>query len=355
MAELSFFPVSSQVLDVLIHVGATIRNPDVQPPVVRSGQDGRYLEMHISTDSEDNSEQIACVRRVSLDHLSVEEWEQINKHCADLQLQSCVDNGLSKELEQIEDERIRRAIYALLTFLNPRQVAIVLFLYREAHRSKTGPRVYLNVNELLKALGYTQNADGGFPAKYRSQLHRDLVALHRTEILMIRQQPSLRRGRINRTKLIFKSILRIKDVDLDNLPRDFDIIQAAEDGYGSADGYTIELEFFETEPGGAVFFSEDLELNQRRFARTSEDYETRLIIFLASQIKDEVLLVISKRALYKKLDLLSTNSGRNNQLLWRTIEALKQRGYILNAAEIPGKRWPTKIEFEVNPEKLRSC
>jgi len=349
--ETAFFPVSSQVLDVVIHAGATIRNPDVQPPVVRSDKTGRYIEMLISPDSEELTEQVACIRRISLDDLSVEEWKRLNEQCASLQLRACIDNGLSKELEKIGDERVRRIIYTLLTFLNPRQVALMLYLYREAYRQKSGPRVYIKVNEMLGVLGYTKAGDGGYPAKYRSQLHRDLVALHRTEILIARRQVS---RRTSRTKLVFKSILRIKDVDLDNLPRDFDIVRAAEDGYGSADAYTVDLEFFDTDPGGTVLFATDLDFNQRRFARTGDDYETRLMVYLASCLKEDTQVVVaSKRALYKKLDLLGSNGGRNTRLLWRTIELLQTQGYILKATELPGKRYSTKIEFTVNPEKIR--
>lgn len=69
--------------------------------------------------------------------------------------------------------------------------------------------------------------------------------------------------------------------------------------------------------------------------------------------EDGQYLTISKRYLFKNLDLLGSNSSRNNQIFWRTVEELQQEGYILGAQELPGKRRVSSIQFQINPENLK--
>lgn len=56
------------------------------------------------------------------------------------------------------------------------------------------------------------------------------------------------------------------------------------------------------------------------------------------QPEDGQYLNISKRYLFKNLDLLGSNISRNNQIFWRTVEELSSEGYILGAQELPGKK-----------------
>ncbi|HEY9847480.1 MAG TPA: hypothetical protein V6D03_14955, partial [Candidatus Caenarcaniphilales bacterium] len=65
-------------------------------------------------------------------------------------------------------------------------------------------------------------------------------------------------------------------------------------------------------------------------------------------------LVISKHYLFKNLDLLGSNTSRNNQIFWRTVDELQEEGYILGAKELPGKKKIMSIEFQLNSEKLRN-
>jgi hypothetical protein len=44
---------------------------------------------------------------------------------------------------------------------------------------------------------------------------------------------------------MIKSVLRIKDYEIDNVPRDFDLAKAADYTYELADAYTVALEFFD--------------------------------------------------------------------------------------------------------------
>lgn len=350
------FPVDGQLLMVLPRAGASVKNPDVQLPILRSDGDGYYLEMRVEADDKDSSE-VAVTRRVPLEDLSAEEWEDIQAQYARLDLESCIDLGVSKGLEKIQDRRIERLLAALLTFLNPRQVSIVLHLYRLAAQQDQGPIVSFRSNDLLEALGYTRTKDGGFASKVRSQLHRDLVALHRTELVFAQ---SLRKGDNLGAKVTIKSVLRIRDYEIDNVPRNFDLVKAADYTYELADAYTISLEFFDgpTRKGDYVLFTDNLNIRQRLGSSVKHDYKTKLLIYLASRMKwdrpeDGQFLSISKQYLFKNLDLLGSNTSRNNQIFWRTVEELRSEGYILGAQELPGKKKSATIQFQINPEKLR--
>jgi hypothetical protein len=340
---------------VLPRAGAALSNPDVQLPILRSDGDGYYLEMRVEADGRDATE-VAVTRRVPLENVSEEEWEELQAQCSNLDLQSFVDLGVSKGIEKIQDRRIERLLMALLTFLNPRQVSIVLYLYRLASEQGNGPLVSFRSNDLLEALGYTRTKDGGFASKLRSQLHRDLVALHRTELVFAQ---SLRKGDNLGAKVTIKSVLRIKDYEIENVPRNFDLLKAADYTYELADAYTISLEFFDgpARTGDYVLFANSLDISQKLGGNTKHDYKTKLLVYLASrmkwdQLQDGQYLSISKRYLFKNLDLLGRNSSRNNQIFWRTVEELREDGYLLGAQEIPGKKKSANIQFQINPEQL---
>ena len=168
---------------VLPRASASTRNPDVTLPLLRVDDSGYYLEMRVEPDPQESSE-VALTRRVPLDDLTESEWVQLQKQYEELDFSVCRHQGLNTVLEKIPDTRIQRLFVALLTFLNPRQVAIVLYLYREAAQQGNGPIVSFRSNELLESLGYTRSEDGGFTARVRSQLNQDLVALHRTELVI---------------------------------------------------------------------------------------------------------------------------------------------------------------------------
>lgn len=351
----AMFAVDGQLLMVLPRAGTSIKNPDVQLPILRSDEDGYYLEMRVEADSKDASE-VAVTRRMPLENLTAEEWEELKIQYAALDLKVCTDQGITKGLEKIQDRRIQRLFMALLTFLNPRQVSIVLYLYKQAAQQGNGRLVSFRSNDLLESLGYTRTKDGGFASKLRSQLNRDLVALHRTELVFAQ---SLRKGDTVGAKVTIKSILRIRDYEIDNVPRDFDLAKAADYTYELADAYTVSLEFFDGpgRTGDYVLFTNSLDISQKLGSNTKSDYKTKLLVYLASRLKwdtpqDGQYLVISRQYLFKNLDLLGSNSSRNNQIFWRTVDELKEEGYILGAQELPGKKKVPNIQFQLNPEKI---
>lgn len=355
-SEEDVFPVDGQLMMVLPRAGASLNNPDVQLPILRSDEGGYYLEMRVEADAGDTSE-VAVTRRVPLDNLTSEEWQDLKTQYANLDLQACTDQGISRGLEKIQDRKVQRLFMALLTFLNPRQVSIVLYLYKQAAKQGAGPLVSFRSNDLLETLGYTRTKDGGFASKLRSQLNRDLVALHRTELVLAQ---SLRKGNNIGAKVMIKSVLRIKDYEIDNVPRDFDLAKAADYTYELADAYTVGLEFFDGpgRTGDYVLFASDTDITQKLGSNAKSNYKTKLLIYLASRMKWDALqdgqyLVISKQYLFKNLDLLGSNSSRNNQIFWRTVEELQQEGYVLGAQELPGKKKVTNIQFQINAERIR--
>ncbi len=351
-----FFPVDGELLMILPRAAATIRNPDVQLPIFQVDADGYFLEMRVQADPEDKSE-VALTRRVRLEDITEEQWEEIKEQYANVDIKACTDEGISKGLEKIQDRRVQRLFVALLTFLNPRQISIVLFLYKKAREQGNGPLVYFRANELLKSLGYASTQKGTITARSRSQLNQDLVALHRTELVFAQ---SLKKGNTRGAKVIVKSILRIRDYEIDNLPRDFDLAKAADYTYELADAYTVALEFFDgpEQTGDYVLFSNSIDIKQKQGSNAKYDYKTKLLIYLANRMKWDTLtngkyLLISRQYLFKNLDLLASNQSRNNQILWRTIEELQAEGYILDAQEISGKRKMINIHLKINQDKLR--
>lgn len=355
----STFPVDGSFLMVLPRAAASIRNPDVQLPILRADQDGYFLEVEVEADSSEQSE-VAITRRVSLEDLTEEQWRELKAQYAELDLSRCSDEGITNALEKIQDRRIQRMFLALLTFLNPRQVGIVLYLYRLAARQDNGSQVTFRSNDLLDNLGYSRMQDGSFTARSRSQLNQDLVNLHRTELVMAK---SLRKGDAMGAKVVVKSILRIREYEIDSVHRDFDLSKAADYTYELADEYTVSLEFFEgpQRTGDFVLFSSDIDIKQRLGVSPTRNYKLKLITYLASRMKWDTLqegqyLTVSQQYLLKNLDLLGSNRSRNSQLLWRTIDDLKVDGYILNAQEVEAKKKKksTSIRFQINPDKLRS-
>ena len=114
-AQLDMFEVDSEFVQLLPRAGASLRNPDVNLPVLRSDAGGYYLEMRVEADESEVSE-VGLMRRIPLDNLSGEEWQELKQEYDVLDLEACLNRGI-KGLEQIEDLRLRRLTVALLTFL----------------------------------------------------------------------------------------------------------------------------------------------------------------------------------------------------------------------------------------------
>lgn len=242
------FPVDGKLLMILPRAAASLRNPDFQQPTLYYDGGRYYLAMTLEPDPDEESE-VAITRRMRLDEFSEAEWEELQEHYKKLDLRLCRQKGINKVLEAIPDRRVQRLFAALLTFLNARQIAILLYLYQEAAKQKNGALVTFRSNELLESLGYKRTIDrrlsgedneSSFPAGVRSQLHKDLVAMHSSELTFAK---SLRQGNKRGAEVEVKNVLHIEKYKIDNLPREFDLLQAANYSFGLADEYTIRLGF----------------------------------------------------------------------------------------------------------------
>lgn len=356
-SQLEMFEVNGEFVKILPRAGASLRNPDVNLPVLRSDAGGYYFEMRVEADHSEASE-VALTRRIPLDNLSGEEWQELKQEYDVLDLEACLNRGI-RGLEQIEDLRLRRLTIALLTFLNPRQVQLVLYLYKAAAAEGNGSVVEFRSNDLLEVMGYQRTKDGGFRAEARSQMHCDLMALHRTELVYAVET---RKGEKVEAEVTIKNVLRIQKFWADDVQRDFDTEKAADYSYGAADRYRVNLEFFRStdRPDSDYVLFGNIDMQQQVGRSSKHDYGIRLLIYLASRLKwdapkDGQYLNISKRHLFKNLDLLGSNSSRNSQIFWRTVNELKESRFLVDARELPGKRRSNvMIEFQINADKIRS-
>jgi hypothetical protein len=344
------FPIDGTLLQLLPRAGAILRHPQQGLPQWQAQADGDYLLMRLMAGTEVS--EVEITRRIALAYLPQGDRTALIAQCQ-MDLEACRSEGFTKGLAHLGDRRAKRLLTGIMTFLNPRQMAIVLYLYRLAHQQQS-PTLTVQANDLLTALGYSRTADGGYASKLRSQLHCDLVALHRTELVF----PSLK-GKGGKARI--RSILRIKACQATSRTDRFDMLQAADLTYELADSYSLSLEFMEgiQKTGDCLWLGGSLDLTQQLGSNAKNDTQIRLLIYLASRLKwdrpqDREYLILSKPTLFHALDLLGRNSSRNNQIFWRTVEALKTNGQLINAQELPGKQRVNSIQFQINPETVRS-
>jgi hypothetical protein len=354
------FPIDAQLLMLLPRAGASLRHPDARSPILRSDPAGYYLEQRIESDPAELSE-VGLTRRIGLEDLSLTEWADFQQTLQAIDVDECRQAGVSQSLAQVQNRRWQRLLTGVMTFLNPRQVAIVVYLYRLAAQQQNHI-VTLKSNELLQALGYTRTKDGGFAAKLRSQLHRDLVMLHRTELIypVLHSKIRFTNAMLTGSKARAKAILQIQGCHL-NSRKSFNLFQAADYTYELADRYTIALGFTDGlgRQGDCLWLPSHFDISQSIGSNAKNNYKTRLLIYLASRLKwetpsDAEYLILPKSYVFRNLDLFGSNGSRNNQIFWRTVESLKAAGYLISAQELPGKRKQNSIQFQINSEQLHS-
>jgi hypothetical protein len=344
-ASQSTFPVEGHLLRLVARAGIPLRNVDLRPPLVRSDGDGSFLEMRVEAGDEPG-----LVRRLLMDGLPLESQEGLAIALQKMDWNACLHKGLAQGLAGVEGRLEERWLTALMTFLNPRQLAILLYCARLGSGA-----VSFNSDDLLVALGYTRTRDGGFASKVRSQVHRDLVTLHRMELVYPRSIAVGKTGtEAMSRKVEVRSLLKIVDFVGERSASGFDLFRAADFSYEMADRYTVELSC-----GGGmrdrILFPSKIDLSQRLGGNAKNDYRMRLLMYLASRvawgnISDGQYMILSKQGLFKSLDLLGTNGSRNNQIFWRTIELLKQEKILLSAQELPGKSKLNSVQFQINLE-----
>ncbi|MBC8121438.1 MAG: hypothetical protein H7Y22_06315 [Gemmatimonadaceae bacterium] len=359
-----FFRFDGQIARYLPRGGATLKNPDAQTPALRRDDRGVwFLEMTFTADPDHPSE-IELTRRIPLDNLSEEDWQNLQHWYANLDFKQIIAQGISNGLEKIEDTRVQRLFMSLLTFLNPRQVAVLIYLYRAADEQGSTPQVCFESNELLEALGYSRSNDGRFPAEVRAQLNRDLVALHRMELVIPDPEQD---ANASRAVYLVKNILRIEKFAVDKGGRKtFDWQKAADYTHELADGYTVSLGFFDTIKRGSdyLLLSKDIDLKQKPNAQASRNYRMKLQTYLWGRmawddLQEGQYLNVSLAYLLKHLELFGNNKSRNKAILYEVIEELKREGedpksegLIVDYKEVVNRKSVT-VRFKINPNRAR--
>ena len=89
------FPVDGQLLMVLPRAAAAVNNPDVRLPILRSDGEGYYLEMRVEADT-DTTGEVAVTRRVPLEDLTTDEWEELKQQYDSLDLEALVAKGIGQ-------------------------------------------------------------------------------------------------------------------------------------------------------------------------------------------------------------------------------------------------------------------
>jgi hypothetical protein len=354
----SVFPFDGQIAKYLPRGGATLKNPDAQTPNLRQDDKGVwFLEMTFAADPEHQSE-VELTRRIPLDNLSQEDWQSLQHWYANLDFKKIIAQGISNGLDKIDDTKVQRLFMSLLTFLNPRQVAMLIYLYQAADNQGSTPLVKFESNELLEALGYSRSNEKRFPAEVRAQLNRDLVALHRMELVFPDPDQD---DSATRATYIIKSILRIEKYSVDKGGRKtFDWQKAADYTHELADGYTVSLGFFDTIKRGSdyLLLSKDIDLRQKANGQTSRDYDMKLRTYLLSRmawdkLKEGQYLDVSQNYLLKYLELFGSNKSRNKTILWKVIDELKADNFILDYKVIVDKKKQESIRFSMNMNKAK--
>lgn len=348
-------PVSDHLLRLLPRAGASLRNRDLRAPLLRLDPGGNFLEMRLESDDREASGfEFGLVRRLSLDSLSEEAIEALRSAVELLDWGAATGLGVNQGLIGLESRQWERWLTGLLTFLNPRQMALLFYLYRTAYATGSVAEVEFGSDDLLTQLAYTRTKDGGFASKLRSQLHRDLVALHRTELVYPHSVASGKLGDGHDRSVEIRPILKILAFVPERRGSGFDLFHAADFTYEMADRYTVRLNLFDSDRA-ALYVPAQLDLSQRLGGNAKNDYRMRLLVYLASRISwgalsDGQYMILSKQLLFKNLDLLGTNGSRNNQIFWRTIEVLKHEKCLINAQELPGKQKMNSIQFQINSQ-----
>ncbi len=355
MAHLDAFAVDGHLLRLASRAGIPLRNPDLRAPFVRECNEGTFLEMRVESSGDG---EWGLVRRIAIENLSPEALDTLPIALEQMDWSVCMGKGLTQGLIGVQERSQMRWLNSLMTFLNPRQLAILLYCYQQP--TSASIRVRLTSDDLLMALGYTRTKDGGFASKVRSQVHRDLVALHRVELVYPRAIVlGKAAGESTSRKVEVRSLLKIVDFVPERSAAGFDLFRAADTSFEMAERYTVELTCVsglrDGSTVGRVLFPRTMDLSQRLGGNAKNDHRMRLLVYLASRmawglLSDGPYMTLSKQGLFNSLDLLGSNSSRNNQIFWRTVEGLKQEKFIMSAQELPGKNRMNSVQVQINPE-----
>lgn len=357
-----WFGVDGEIVRYLPRGGATLKHPDAaeRPTIERDGERW-FLQLRIGQNTEGSGERSAApevIRRIPLDNLSEEDWENLKLYYNNIDFQDVIDKGLVKSFMKITDRKVQRMFIGLLTFLDPRQVSILLYLYRSAWEN-SGPVVYFGSNDLLESLGYQRSNEGTFPSNLRAQLSQDLWKMHSTQLVF--EDPEQDRNS-QKVRYMVRSILTIQSFEIDRELRQFNRdgfnIESAADSLHLADAYTGVLNFFKTieENGSFILLPKDINLKQKDGLQASRNYRMKLFTLLLSYItrddyREGQYLCLMLQDLLADLELQGSNSTRKKATIWKAINELKQSGDLLDVRERTIGR-KTEFQFLINKDRI---
>ena len=123
------FAVDGHLLRLVSRAGIPLRNPDLRAPLIRGEGEGAFLEMRVESSGDG---ELGLVRRIAIESLSPEALEIMPIALDQMDWWACVNKGLAQGLAGVQDRSQTRWLTSLMTFLNPRQLAILLYCYQQS-------------------------------------------------------------------------------------------------------------------------------------------------------------------------------------------------------------------------------
>lgn len=351
MAEENFqFPVDGKLMQILPLAGATFNHPDAPERPELEQIDGNWnLVFRVRRQEGLLTREVA--RYLPLDDFSEGDLQVLQQFYSNLDFRQVIDVGLRKGLSQIENPKVRSSFLSMLTTLNPRHVAILMYLYRTSHEQNNGPLVRFETNDLLNELYERSNSRGIHDSNKRGTLRRDLWALHRTEIHYSDPQQS---ADSNRVRILVRTPITINAYEIDRERLSFsdgNFDWGTQDTDRTPDSFVVQLNFYRS--GGSVLFPKTLSLKQPRDLQTSRDSRSKLLYFLLSrlsEVREGEYIFASLDELAGAMELNDSNPRRKKATVRKMILRLATEGWLKETLEVLSGRKFVGYKCLFNPQ-----
>jgi hypothetical protein len=358
-----FFPVDGEMIRIFPSGNASVREDALEKPTLEMIDGKRYLAFRVQEPSPlDNTQEIERLRLFPLDSFANEDVQKLQDFYKDFDFQEVISKGLGKGLEKITDEKIRLVFLSMLTLLNPRQVAILLYLYRKAHQDETGPTVNFLCNDLLDSL-YSRSNEGTFPSNLRKLVNQDLWSLHHNMFEYVDPDKDPNSPMI---AYVLKSLIRIEGYELDKRrfrleKTEFDWNKSDTPKSNLPDALTVTLGLYRTiqQGRGYLNFPKSLSLKQPNNVQASRNYKMKLLTALLAYFTKDAAGIgstytyISLKDLFQHLGLTGKNTSRKKKIVWETSNELLQEKLVVDIKWYEASDKELGIQFQINPEELQ--
>jgi hypothetical protein len=347
------FGVSLELMKLFTLASASASHPNAADKPTLEQIDGTwFLVFRVREGSGHQAQEVS--RCVPLDDFSEEDLNTLKQCYSSVDLRRVIDVGLRKGLSELDNPKVRKAFLALLTRINPRHLAELLFLYRLAHEQGNGPTVEFETNDLLDALYERSNNGGKHASNVRGLVRRDI---HNLAFNPIKYKDFGHTAESSRVRTRYKTFLTLEASDVDKrrmIYRDDDYDWASEETDRTPDAFIVTLNFFEKK---RILLPVSMNLKQSDSLQTNRNYEVQLFQYILSKIENIIegeYFAITLNELYTHFDLTDKNTVRKREVVWRAIEKLKGSQFLLDArATFSGKRQSqTGVELLVNHTKI---